>query len=63
MSGILRIGNSSKAILGVVAIAAIAALTKFGGLDAKTAVEAVTWVVGLYMGATALEDGAKKLKT
>ncbi len=52
---------SRKAWAGVVGMVTTLALWATGEIDAARAVDALTWVVGIFIGAVALEDGMTNL--
>lgn len=53
--------QSRKVWAGLLALALTLALWLLGELEGAEVVEAVTWVVGIFMGAVALEDGLRGL--
>lgn len=53
--------GSRKAWAGVLGLATTLALWGIGEIDGARAVEALTWVVGIFIGAVALEDGMTRL--
>lgn len=62
MKGIIRLLNSSKSLVVGVAVAGIVLLGALGKLPVDEAVEQIKWLVLALVGATAIEDGARKLK-
>lgn len=53
--------QSRKVWAGLLSLALTLALWQLGELEGAEVVEAMTWVVGIFMGAVALEDGLRGL--
>lgn len=53
--------QSRKVWAGLLALGVTLGLWQLGELDGVEVVEAMTWVVGIFMGAVALEDGLRGL--
>ena len=52
---------SRKVWAGVMGLVVTLALWALGEIDGARAVEALTWVLGIFIGAVALEDGMTRL--
>lgn len=61
LSGITRILKSSKGIILLVAIVAVAVLVGMDKVPSADALSFIKWVLAAFFGAVALEDGAEKL--
>lgn len=53
--------GSRKVWAGVIGMAATLTLWWLGEIDGARAVEALTWVLGIFIGSVALEDGMARL--
>ncbi len=53
--------QSRKVWAGLLALAVTLLLRQLGEIDGPQTVEAVTWIVGIFMGAVALEDGLRNV--
>jgi hypothetical protein len=53
--------ESRKAWAGLIGVGATAALWWMGEIDGARAVEAMGWVLGIFIGSVALEDGMARL--
>jgi hypothetical protein len=62
MTGIKRLFTSSKYLLVGIACVGIIVMNVMGRVDGPTALNAILWMVGLVLGATAVEDAAKKVR-
>lgn len=60
-SGVARLVRSSKALVVLASLAVIWTLFYLGRLDVEVAVNYTQWMIGLFLGAVAIEDGATKL--
>lgn len=62
MNGLKRLFTSSKYLLTGVVCVGIIVMNVLGRVDGPQALEAILLVVGLALGATAVEDAAKKIR-
>lgn len=60
-SKLRQVLQSRKAWAGLLALGVTMGLWFLGELEGSEVVEAMTWVVGIFMGAVALEDGLRGL--
>ncbi len=60
-SGLQRLIGSSKAWVVLAAIIGIIVMNVYGQIEGPRALEAITWMVGIWLGAVAVEDGASNL--
>jgi len=61
-SGLQRLVGSSKAWVVLAAIVGIVVMNVTGRIEGTQALEAITWVVAVWLGAVAIEDGAHKMQ-
>lgn len=61
VSGVHRLTNSTKALVVIVSVLCVTALAYVGRIPASEAVEFLKWALLGFLGAVALEDGAKKM--
>jgi hypothetical protein len=57
----MQVVQSRKVWAGVIGLVATLGLWWVGEIDAARAVEALTWVLGIFIGSVALEDGMTRL--
>jgi hypothetical protein len=62
MSGLKRLFTSSKYLLTGIVCVGIIVMNVMGRIEGPAALEAIMLVVGLALGATAVEDAAKKIR-
>lgn len=60
-SKLRQVLQSRKVWAGLLALGVTLGLWSLGELEGAEVVEAMTWVVGIFMGAVALEDGLRGL--
>jgi hypothetical protein len=58
---VMQIMESRKVWAGVIGMATTLTLWWLGEIDGARAVEAMTWVLGIFIGSVALEDGMTRL--
>ena len=56
-----QVVQSRKVWAGLIGLAATLGLWWLGEIDGRVAVEALTWVVSIFIGAVAVEDGLAQL--
>jgi hypothetical protein len=59
-TGIARLVNSTKGIVVIAALAMVTYLASRGVFTAEQALDFAKWMIGLYLAAVAVEDGARK---
>lgn len=58
---VAQVVESRKVWAGVIGVVSTLALWWLGEIDGAQALEAMTWVLGIFMGSVALEDGMAQL--
>jgi hypothetical protein len=59
-TGIARLVNSTKGVVVIAALGMVTYLTSQGVFTAEQALDFAKWMIGLYLAAVAVEDGARK---
>jgi hypothetical protein len=59
-TGVARLVNSTKGIVVIAALGMVTYLTSRGVFTSDQALDFAKWMIGLYLAAVAVEDGARK---